>query len=87
MQIISKEFEQELIDSVSKQVDQVVRLIEKKYAVRSEYFSKRNACTYADIEYPTLEKWLVKGLPIAKVGGKYLIKRSDLDQFVEKYII
>jgi len=87
MQVVSQDFEDRIFESINKQVDQTVRLIEKKYAVRTEYFSKKNACTYADIEYPTLEKWLRKGLPIAKVGGKYLLKRTDLDEFIEKHLI
>lgn len=87
MQVISKDFERKLLESVNRQVDQTIRLIERKYAVRNEYFSKTNACTYADIEYPTLEKWIKQGLPISKVGGKYLIKRSDLDEFILKHLL
>lgn len=87
MQIVSQEFEDRIFEAINNQVDKTVRLIEKKYAVRSEYFSKVNACIYADISHPTLEKWLAEGLPIAHIGGKYLVRRSDLDEFIERYLM
>lgn len=87
MQIMSDEFENMVLDSISKQVNDTLRQIENKYAIRSEYFNKKNACIYADITAPTLDKWIAKGLKIARVNGSYCIKKSDLDLFIEKHVI
>lgn len=85
MQVLSEAFETMMIEAVMKQVDQAVRDIERKYAVRSQYFNKKNACIYADISAPTLDSWIAMGLSISKINGSYCINRDDLDRFIQKY--
>jgi len=85
MQVLSKDFEDRILNEVSTQVRKAIVQIENNYAVRSEYFNKKNACIYADITAPTLDKWIAKGLEIAKINGSYCIKKTDLDEFIEAH--
>ncbi|MGX6979085.1 hypothetical protein ACWN8V_07480 [Vagococcus elongatus] len=87
MQVLSEDFLLNLASSIEKKVDQTLRMIEKKYAIRSRYLKKKNACIYADINPRTLDKWLAKGLEISKIDGCYRIDTKDIDRFIKKYRI
>lgn len=87
MKVVSQDFEDMLFGEINKQVAVTLRRIEENYAVRSEYFNKKNACIYADITSPTLDKWIAQGLKIAKINGSYCIKKSDIDEFIENHEI
>lgn len=85
MQVLSEDFSIELASSIEIKVEQTLRDIEKKYAIRSRYLSKKNACIYADIDPKTLDKWLAKGLEISKIDRCYRIDTKHIDEFIEKY--
>lgn len=87
MQLLSNEFEEKIMSEINKQVKKTLLHIENNYAVRTEYFNKKNACIYADVTAPTLDRWIAKGLKIAKINGSYCIKKSDLDEFIEKHTL
>ncbi|MGO2084164.1 helix-turn-helix domain-containing protein [Vagococcus sp.] len=85
MQIISDQFTELLMENITSQVDKSIRLVEKQYAVRSRYLNKQNACVYADISAPTLDKWVAEGLPIAKINKCFRIDTKDIDKFIEEH--
>lgn len=87
MQVLSDDFLERMMDEVTSKTEKTLREIEKKYAIRSKYLSKTNACIYADISAPTLDNWLAMGLPIAKIGGVFRISTEDLDSFIEKHLM
>lgn len=82
MQILSENFMNNIADKIIKMVDKTLKNIERNYAVKSRYLNKKNACIYADISEPTLEKWLAKGLPITKVDGSFRIDTQEIDKFM-----
>jgi hypothetical protein len=73
------------MEGVLHKVDSPLRLIEKQYAIRSRFVSKKNACIYANIAPSTLEKWCVKGLPVSKIDGCYRIDTRDIDRFIKQH--
>ncbi|MEG0619181.1 MAG: hypothetical protein RR557_07780 [Bacilli bacterium] len=82
MQILSDNFMNKIMDKILTMVDQTLKNIEKKYAVKSRYLSKSKACIYADISAPTLDNWLAKGLPVSKVDGCFRIDTQEIDKFM-----
>ena len=87
MNVISEEFQQVLINEVTRQVDVAIREIIKTYAIRNRYLNKSKACVYAGITAPTLDQWLAKGLPISKIDGTYCIDTVDIDRFIKRHRI
>lgn len=85
MQILSDQFIENMMNEITTKVDRSLRSIEKQYAIRARYVSKKNACIYANIASTTLEKWLSKGLPISKIDGCYRIDVKDIDDFIEEH--
>ncbi|MHC5215238.1 helix-turn-helix domain-containing protein [Enterococcus sp. LJL128] len=85
MQMLSDQFMENMMNEVTSRVDRSLRQIEKEYAIRSKYLSKKNACIYATISPSTLEKWLAKGLPVSKIDRLYMINADDIDEFIAKH--
>lgn len=85
MDILSKEFLDNIENSITSDIGRVLKVIEKNYAVRSRYLSKKNACKYANIDPKTLDKWLAKGLQISKIDGCFRIDVQHIDDFIAKY--
>lgn len=83
MQILSDQFLENMMNDITTKVDRSLRSIEKKYAIRARYVSKKNACIYANIAPTTLEKWLAKGLAISKIDGCYRIDVQNIDKFIK----
>lgn len=84
MQILSDDFMNKILEDITSMVDKTLKSIEKNYAVKSRYLNKKNACVYADIAPPTLDKWLAKGLPITKIDGTFRIDIQEIDKFMIK---
>lgn len=87
MQILSDDFVEDLSENIMATVEKSLRKIEKEYAVRNKYLSKKNACIYADIVHTTLDTWIARGLPISKIGGCLRIKTDDIDKFMEDHLM
>lgn len=85
--LFSQSFEAVLGGQLIGLVKDAIGRIEKEYRIKAEYLSKGDACTVAGVARPTLESWLRKGLPVSKIEGCYLIKRTDLDDFIEAHKI
>ncbi|QTA88828.1 helix-turn-helix domain-containing protein [Desulfonema magnum] len=49
-----------------------------------QWFRKKTAARYCDISPKTLQKWFEAGLPHFRVGRVVLVKKSDLDEFIER---
>lgn len=84
MQMLSDQFLENMMNNLTSKIDQSLRSIEKQYAIRARYVSKKNACIYANIAPTTLDKWLAKGLAISKIDGCYRIDIQDIDKFIEE---
>jgi len=51
--------------------------------VKNEYLSIGQAAEFVSISRNTLSKWIDLGLPTYVIDGKKIIKRSEIQQFIE----
>ncbi|HHW6763000.1 TPA: helix-turn-helix domain-containing protein [Staphylococcus aureus] len=47
------------------------------------YMNKKEAAEYIGISYQTLKKFIGEGLPIVEVSGVQMIRKIDIDEFME----
>lgn len=87
MNVFSSEFLSNLEDAILTKIGKLLSRIEKQYAIRSRYVSKKHACIYADIDPKTLDKWFAKGLPVSKIDGCFRVDILQIDEFIEKHRI
>lgn len=83
-----------LLDFVDKIVNQVERridlVIEKKVgefqlnSFEKPYMNKKEAAEYIGVSFNTFRKFERMGLPIIEVDGTLLVKKEDIDVFLEK---
>lgn len=52
-----------------------------------QYFNKKEAAEYLGVSFNTLKKFEKEGLPIVEVAGMQLIRRVDIDKFLEENIV
>lgn len=51
-----------------------------------EYMGKGSLCAYASVSRATLDEWIRKyNVPFVKIGGKWIIKRSDFDHWYQEF--
>ncbi|TDM17086.1 helix-turn-helix domain-containing protein [Macrococcoides caseolyticum] len=47
------------------------------------YMNKKEAAEYIGISYQTLKKFIGEGLPVVEVSGVQMIRKIDIDEFME----
>lgn len=52
-----------------------------------QYLNKKEAAEYLGVSFNTLKKFEKEGLPIVEVAGMQLIRRVDIDKFLEENIV
>ena len=61
-----------------------------KYGIslRDQFFDLSGLSSYSSLKVPTLRSYIrFEGLPCFKVKGKILIKKSEFDQWIQRYRI
>ena len=48
------------------------------------WFCIKEAATYAGVCRYTINSWIDQGLKVSRSGKRYLIKRQNIDAFIEK---
>lgn len=51
--------------------------------VIKSYMNKKEAAEYLNVSYQTLKKFIDNGLPVVEVSGVNMIRRVDIDAFME----
>ena len=85
MELLSQSFLQEIKNNIIDSLSELVNTVEKDCVTSARYLSKGNACKYADISRPTLQNWIVAGLPVIQIGGCERIDKYDIDLFMVKH--
>jgi len=63
-------------------------IIEPAISLKDQYFDLRGASGYSSMAVSTIRSYIKAGsLPAYKVGGKVLIRRSELDSWIETFRI
>lgn len=73
-----KEIEKVFIN-IAKDSYEKVKEDEKQKA----YFNKTEACEYLNVSYHTLNKMIDDGLPVISKYGVHLVRKKDIDEFME----
>lgn len=81
----------EFIDKVVNQVEQKLdTAIERRLntftngSIDKPYMNKKEAAEYIGVSFNTFRKFERMGLPIIEVDGILLVKKEDIDEFLEK---
>lgn len=86
MPIVQFELSEDHLNNIQTALYQIaldaVEQVKRDAKIDVRYMSKKDTCTYMDIAYLTLEKWIQEGLPTIKIGQKVYIDRHDLDEFL-----
>ncbi|PKE07270.1 MULTISPECIES: helix-turn-helix domain-containing protein [Macrococcoides] len=73
-----KVFEDILKNIANKTIQQIEE--EKNIQV---YMNKKQAAEYLGVSFNTLKKFVENGLPIIEVSGIQMIRKKDIDNFME----
>lgn len=49
------------------------------------YMNKTKAAAYAGISRGTLNSWIGQGLKVARLEGRYVVAKTDLDTWIEAH--
>lgn len=47
--------------------------------------NKAQAAKYCGVSRGTLDTWIDQGLPTAHLGSRYILKKTDLDQWIDEH--
>ncbi|MPM36881.1 hypothetical protein SDC9_83485 [bioreactor metagenome] len=87
MNILSEEFQQQLVDSVADQVSKTFSVMSDKAKKRYLRYSKE-APSYCCVSQGTFNTWVVEyQIPVSIIGGVKIVDTNDLDQFISKHKI
>ena len=86
MNILSEEFQQQIVDSVVQQVSKTLSVLTAdKQSKRYLRYSKE-APSYCGVSQGTFNSWIVEyQIPVCIVGGVKIIDTKDLDLFISKH--
>ncbi|MFC1613921.1 helix-turn-helix domain-containing protein [Gemmatimonadota bacterium] len=50
------------------------------------FFRVKSAAEFCDVSARTVRSWLKSGLKHSVIGGVYLIRKEDIDAFIESHV-
>lgn len=50
---------------------------------KNQYMNKKEAAQYLGVSFNTLKKFIQNGLPVVNVSGVNMIRKIDIDEFME----
>lgn len=84
--VIPLKISEETIEAIEKALNDVV--INSANNIlnntnRNQYMNKKEAAQYLGVSFNTLKKFIQNGLPVVNVSGVNMIRRVDIDDFME----
>ena len=83
--IIKSAFENFFREATLKGYQQGFEQAQRDANINKEYLSFGQATEFVSISRNTMSKWIDLGLPTYVIDGKKIIKRSELQQFIENH--
>ncbi|ATD31323.1 hypothetical protein BHM04_09035 [Macrococcus sp. IME1552] len=78
---------EETIKGIEKVIEnmllEVARNLDTNGNSIKSYMNKKEAAEYLGVSYQTLKKFIHCGLPVVDVSGVNMIRRVDIDEFME----
>lgn len=77
----------ETVETLQKVVEEILIDVKKNLDANGNpiknYMNKKEAAEYIGISYQTLKKFIGEGLPVVEVSGVQMIRKIDIDEFME----
>ncbi|QIH74995.1 hypothetical protein GTN31_01370 [Macrococcoides canis] len=75
-----------LLEDIFKSIaENIIQQIEDEKNIQV-YMNKKQAASYLGVSFNTLKKFIEEGLPVIDVSGIQMIRRQDIDNFLESKI-
>ncbi|MFC6293582.1 hypothetical protein BHU61_10635 [Macrococcus epidermidis] len=75
-----------LLEDIFKSIaENIIQQIEDEKNIQV-YMNKKQASSYLGVSFNTLKKFIEEGLPVIDVSGIQMIRRQDIDNFLESKI-
>lgn len=88
MNILSEEFQQQIVDSVVDQVSKTLSVMTADKQNKRYIRYSKHAPAYLGVSQNTFNQWVITyKIPVSVIGGVKIIDTNDLDQFISKYKI
>lgn len=78
---VRNKLEKIFVDILEDVVDDVIDGSRSK-----QYFNKKEAAHYIGVSFNTLQKFIANGLPVVMIDGMQIIRKVDIDNFLEANI-
>lgn len=75
--------QEQLLNEI-KELKKMVYDLKATKEIQKEYLDKKSAMRYAGISNDVLHRMIVEGLPVREYGRRFFIKKSDIDDFMDK---
>lgn len=88
MNILSEEFQQQIVNSVVDQVSKTLNVMAADKQNKRYLRYSKEAPSYCGVSQGTFNTWIVEyQIPVSIIGGVKIIDTKDLDQFISKHKI
>lgn len=88
MNILSEEFQQQIVDSVVDQVSKTLSVMTADKQNKRYIRYSKHAPAYLGVSQNTFNQWVIAyKIPVSVIGGVKIIDTNDLDQFISKFKI
>lgn len=85
---LPEEFEEEFKRSIRGLYQETIQQAQNDYAYMKEFLTIQETCELLQVSRKTLTtNFLERGLPLYKIESKQYLKKSEINQFIEKHQI
>ena len=86
MEVILKyEQIQEIRQIVTKIIKDELEIIMENKSLDNIFLNKKETCNYLKISNNTLDEWILKGLPVIRIGKIVRFKINDINNWMSEF--
>ncbi|MSB11701.1 helix-turn-helix domain-containing protein [Finegoldia sp. BIOML-A1] len=86
MEVILKDEQiQEIRQIVTKIIKDELEIIIESNSLDNIFLNKKETCNYLKISNNTLDEWILKGLPVIRIGKIVRFKINDINNWMSEF--
>lgn len=86
MEVILKDEQiQEIRQIVTKIIKDELGIIMENNSLDNIFLNKKETCNYLKISNNTLDEWILKGLPVIRIGKIVRFKINDINNWMSEF--
>lgn len=86
MEVILKDEQiQEIRQIVTKIIKDELEIIMENKSLDNIFLNKKETCNYLKISNNTLDEWILKGLPVIRIGKIVRFKINDINNWMSEF--